>query len=90
MFQAKFVFLQYGAETVRGKSSKNGEVKQTGKKRKKGDAQEVSVTKMSKREDGEQKKASSSKDNDCGEKDRVKYSFLGISCLWNVFFLTSI
>jgi hypothetical protein len=82
MFQAKFVFLQYGAETVRDKSSKNGKVKQTGKKRKKGDAWEVSVTKMSKREDGEQKK-----DNDCGEKDRVNYLFPGISCLWNVFFL---
>ncbi|XP_012704397.3 lysine-specific demethylase JMJ25 isoform X1 [Setaria italica] len=61
---------EYGAETVRDKFSKNGEVKQTGKKRKKGDAGKFSVTKMLKRENAEQKKASSSKDKDCDEKNR--------------------
>jgi lysine-specific demethylase 3 len=66
--------LQDGAETVSGKDSRNGEVLQTAKKRKKRDAGKVSVTKRLKREDEEQKKASSSKHKDCNETNRVSNS----------------
>lgn len=65
--------MQDGAKTVRAKDSRNGEVLQTAKKRKKGDAGKVSVTKRSKREDEEQK-ASSSKDKDCDENNGVSNS----------------
>ncbi|KAG0548632.1 hypothetical protein BDA96_01G183200 [Sorghum bicolor] len=53
-----------GSETVRDK------VLQTAKKRKKGDAGKVSVTKRLKRENEEQKKALSSKRKDCDETKR--------------------
>jgi len=66
--------LQDGVETIRGKDSWKGEVLQTAKKRKKGDAGTVSVTKRLKREDEEQKKASSSKHKDCNETNRVSNS----------------
>ena len=66
--------MQDGAETVRGMDSRNGEVLQTAKKRKKGDAGKVSVTKRLKREDEEQRKALSSKHKGCDETDRVSNS----------------
>jgi len=64
----KFIYLQDGSETVRDK------VLQTAKKRKKGDAGKVSVTKRLKRENEEQKKALSSKRKDCDETKRVSNS----------------
>lgn len=82
MLQAKPIYLQYGAETVRDKDSTNGEVKQTAKKRKKGDAGKVSVKERSKREDKEQKKASSSKDKDCEEKNKVNIPWLKLFMEW--------
>ncbi|ONM06881.1 Transcription factor jumonji (jmjC) domain-containing protein [Zea mays] len=61
------IYFQDDVETVRSKDSRSGDVLQTAKKRKKGGAGKVSVTKRSKREGEEQKKASPSKDKDCAE-----------------------
>ncbi|XP_066336268.1 lysine-specific demethylase JMJ26-like isoform X3 [Miscanthus floridulus] len=65
-----------GVETIRGKDSWKGEVLQTAKKRKKGDAGKVSVTKRLKREDEEQRKALSSKHKGCDETDRKRKKML--------------
>ena len=70
----KSIYLQGGVETIRGKDSWMGDVLQTAKKRKKGDAGKVSVTKRLKREDEEQRKALFSKHKGCDETDRVSNS----------------
>lgn len=82
MLQAKSIYLQYGAETVSDKDSKNGKVEQTAKKRTKRDAGKVSIKERSKRQDKEQKKASSSKDKDCDEKNRVNTPCLKLFMEW--------
>jgi [histone H3]-dimethyl-L-lysine9 demethylase len=70
----KSIYFQDDVETVRSKDSRSGDVLQTAKKRKKGGAGKVSVTKRSKREGEEQKKASPSKDKDCAETNGVSNS----------------